>query len=158
MKEGTSAVLLQSGLGERWWSDSMECFCYRGVNLERRHSDCGSGRIGKVRRTRNLINAKEVLISQKNEFIFSFADGTGKLSGRDYEFREPTPGREQTVRSEDLSGELQGELGSLNRQNQQTTLKPVPTSGRSKVTSSIVITMNLEFNSMCRRKKHHLFH
>ena len=28
VKEGTSAVLLQSGLNERWWSDSMECYCY----------------------------------------------------------------------------------------------------------------------------------
>ena len=25
MKEGTSAVLLQSGLDEKWWADSMEC-------------------------------------------------------------------------------------------------------------------------------------
>ena len=33
------------------------------------------------------------------------ADGTAKLSGRDYEFQEPT------VRSEDLSGELLGEPG-----------------------------------------------
>ena len=29
VKEGTSAVLLQSGLDERWWSDSMECYCSR---------------------------------------------------------------------------------------------------------------------------------
>ena len=28
VKEGTSAVLLQSGLDERWWSDSMECHCH----------------------------------------------------------------------------------------------------------------------------------
>ena len=28
VKEGTSAVLLQSGLDERWWLDSMECCCY----------------------------------------------------------------------------------------------------------------------------------
>ena len=28
VKEGTSAVLLQSGLEERWWSDSTECCCY----------------------------------------------------------------------------------------------------------------------------------
>ena len=28
VKEGTSAVLLQSGLDDRWWSDSMECYCY----------------------------------------------------------------------------------------------------------------------------------
>ena len=58
------------------------------------------------------INAKEVLIPQKGEgFIFPIADGTAKLLGRDYEFREPTQRRLQTVRSEDLSGELQGELG-----------------------------------------------
>ena len=30
VKEGTSAVLLQSGLDERWWSDSMECYICLG--------------------------------------------------------------------------------------------------------------------------------
>ena len=34
-----------------------------------------------------------------------------KLSGRDYEFREPTPRREPTVRSEDFSRELHAESG-----------------------------------------------
>ena len=28
VKEGTSAVLLQSGLGNEWWADSMACYCY----------------------------------------------------------------------------------------------------------------------------------
>ena len=28
IKEGTSAVLLQSGLNESWWADSMECYTY----------------------------------------------------------------------------------------------------------------------------------
>ena len=42
---------------------------------------------------------------------------------------------------------------SLNQQNLQMTLKPMPTSGRSKVTSSIAITMILEFSSSCRGKK-----
>ena len=28
IKEGTLAVLLQSGLDEKWWADSMECYCY----------------------------------------------------------------------------------------------------------------------------------
>ena len=28
VKEGTSAVLLQSGLDEKWWADSMECYCH----------------------------------------------------------------------------------------------------------------------------------
>ena len=60
------------------------------------------------------INAKEVLITQKeDEFIFPIADGTAKLSGRDYAFRAPTPRREQVVGSEDLSGELQGELEEI---------------------------------------------
>ena len=27
VKEGTSAVLLQSGLDEKWWADSMESYC-----------------------------------------------------------------------------------------------------------------------------------
>ena len=27
VKEGTSAVLLQSGLDEKWWANSMECHC-----------------------------------------------------------------------------------------------------------------------------------
>ena len=28
VKEGTSAVLPQSSLGNEWWADSMECYCY----------------------------------------------------------------------------------------------------------------------------------
>ena len=28
VKEGTSAVLLKSGLDEKWWADSMECYTY----------------------------------------------------------------------------------------------------------------------------------
>ena len=28
VKEGASAVLLQSGLNESWWADSMECYTY----------------------------------------------------------------------------------------------------------------------------------
>ena len=30
VKEGRSAVLLHSGLDEKWWADSMECFCLMG--------------------------------------------------------------------------------------------------------------------------------
>ena len=28
VKEGTSAVLLQSGVVEQWWADSVECHCF----------------------------------------------------------------------------------------------------------------------------------
>ena len=45
---------------------------------------------------RRIINPKEVLTPQRREdFTFPIADGTAKLSGRDQEFREPTPRREQ---------------------------------------------------------------
>ena len=46
-----------------------------------------------------------------DEFVFPFAEGTAKLLGRDFEFRVPTPRREQPERSEDLSGEIHGESG-----------------------------------------------
>ena len=178
VKEGTSAVLLQSGLDEKWWADSMECHCYLrnvqdlladgntpyerrfgepfkgpvipfGAMVENypisgrdqaRHHQFGkkvlpgiflgyaliAGGIGKgdiliadIDELENLdasevyhqrLHAKEVLITQrKGEFAFLVADGTAKLSRRDYEFREPTPRREQTARSESLSGDSQGD-------------------------------------------------
>ena len=34
VKEGTSAVLLQSGLDENWWADSMECYTYLRNNQD----------------------------------------------------------------------------------------------------------------------------
>ena len=44
------------------------------------------------------------------EFVLlPVADGSAKLSGRDYEIREPTLGRESTVRRQKLSGESQGD-------------------------------------------------
>ena len=58
------------------------------------------------------IGAKGVLIAQRgNEFVFPVADGTAKLSGRDYELREPSPRWEQTEWSENLSGETRGASG-----------------------------------------------
>ena len=48
-------------------------------------------------------------MTKGDEFIFPVADGTEKLSGRDHEFREPTLRREETVRSQSLRGEIQGE-------------------------------------------------
>ena len=60
----------------------------------------------------HFANAKEALINHKDdEFKFPIADGTTKLSGRDYEFRVPTPRREPSVRSEDLKREIHSESG-----------------------------------------------
>ena len=53
---------------------------------------------------------KEVLITQKDDdFIFPVADGTAKLTGRGYEFREPALRQESAVRRENLSGESHGD-------------------------------------------------
>ena len=78
--------------------------------MGRRYSDCGLRRFGKVGCIRYLSskNQRERNIDQtkNDQFLFPFADGKAKLSGRDYKFRKRTPRREQTVRSEDCSGEL----------------------------------------------------
>ena len=56
------------------------------------------------------LDAKEVLITHKDgESVFPVADSWATLSGRDYEFQEPTLGREHTVKRENLSGESQGD-------------------------------------------------
>ena len=108
----------------------------RGENLERRHSDCGFGRFGKLDASEvypRRIKAKEVLITRKgDEFIFPVADGTAKLSGRDYEFLEnPLWGGN---RPWGAKSSVEKFREGLNRQNVQMTLGLVPTSGRFKVT------------------------
>ena len=55
-------------------------------------------------------------------------------------------------------GDFKANRKSLDQQNQKMTLKPRMTFGQFKVTSFIVIILNLEFNSTCRRKRHSLFH
>ena len=90
---------------------------------------------------------------KENEFIFPVPDGTAKFSGGDHEFREPTPRREQLVGSEDLSGELQGEQEEPQPTETKGDAEARKDSGRFKVTSSIVITSNLEFSSTCRKEE-----
>ena len=56
------------------------------------------------------LNAKEVLITRRDEeFVFPVADGSATLSGRNFEFQEPTLRRESTVWKENLSGESHGD-------------------------------------------------
>ena len=67
--------------------------------------------------------------------MFSIADGTAKLFGRDHGVREATPPwREQHVGSEDLKEELQGNSENSQRTKQKMTLKPAMTSGQWKGT------------------------
>ena len=94
------------------------------------------------------LNGKEVLTPQRGEnFIFSDADGTAESSGRDYEFREPTPRREQPVRSEDLSGETQGESGES-----QPTEPTDDAEARKDFSSSSTLSILAQaiFHSKCR--------
>ena len=91
VKEGASGVLLQSGVNESWWADSMECYTYlRNVtdllsdgktSYEKRFGQpfkgpiipCGDdGRIGNYSKR---LNAKEVIFSKQGEFIFPITDG-----------------------------------------------------------------------------------
>ena len=49
--------------------------------------------------------------TKNDESIFLAVDGTTKFSWRKYKFREPTLRREPTVRSEHLSGDIEGKSG-----------------------------------------------
>ena len=150
-------------LASKYDQESFLAMAGRGRNLESRHSDCISGRFGKVGSIRILSSknqrARSIDITKgmMNQFILPFADGTAKLSGRDYELRECTPRREPTVVSEEFSRELHDEQG-VSTDKPQMTLKLGETFGRYKVTSSIVITVSYEYNSICRGRKLCRFH
>ena len=74
------------------------------------------------------------------------------------ESENPLQGGNNLVRSEDLREELQGISERFQRTETKDDAEAGNTSGQSKVTSVIVITLNLEFNSTCRKKKHFQFH
>ena len=69
------------------------------------------------------INAKEVLTPQKgvNFLIIPVADGTAKLPGRDHEFREPTPRREQPARAKISVENFKAKRKGSNGQKQKVT-------------------------------------
>ena len=128
MKEGTSAVLLQSGLGDEWWADSMECCCYLR-NIQDILSDGktpgkffayvlyaggiwqGDIMVADIEELEQLdastlhvrrLNAKEVLTPLKGEnFIFPIADGTVKISGEHQDLRTSTLIKEYPERREE---------------------------------------------------------
>ena len=74
----------------------------------------------------------------------------------DYEFRVPTPKRQQPARSEDLSGEIQDEPGE-SRRAEPTDDAEARADSWSVQGDFIYRHHNLEFNSTCRRKKHSPF-
>ena len=69
----------------------------------------------------DALNAKEVLMPKKGEeFVFSFADGSVKLAGRDKVFRKSTSRQEDTARGEEHNDVLQGESYGSEPPDQQT--------------------------------------
>ena len=73
-------------------------------------------------------------------------------------FENPLWGRNLLWRVKISVENFKANRKSLDLQKQLMTLKSVPIFGRSKVTSFVVITMNVEFSSTCRRKNYSLFH
>ena len=72
--------------------------------------DWGIWKFGVIKICFRRLNETEVLKTQRDEeFVFPMADGSAKLSGRDYEFQEPTLRRESIVRKENLCGESHGD-------------------------------------------------
>ena len=88
------------------------------------------------------------------------ADGSAKLSGRDYEFQEPTLRRESTVRRESLSGESHGDREEF---------QPEETKDDEGIKKGLwahaearkefhLSSLNREVQLTCREKNHSLFH
>ena len=99
------------------------------------------------------LNAKEVLLTQKDgEFVFSVADGSAKISGRDYEFQEPTLRLESTVKRVNLSGESHGDREEFQPEELKDDAEAQKDFGLLKRISFVVIILNREFNCACREK------
>ena len=96
---------------------------------------------------------KEILISQKEKEIkFPKTDGEAKLSGRE---RIPRTHSKAGTNRKEWRSQWRTSRRTERASTDRTTEK---TFGRFKVTSSLVITLNLEFNFTCRNKKHSIFH
>ena len=138
---------------------------FPGEKLGRRYSNYLGWRIwkfGVIEIFFRKLNAKEVLVTQRDEeSVFLAADGSAKLSGRNYKFQEPTLRRESIVRRENISGESQGDGEEFQpeeskrwRRNQQGFLGSRRSSERI---SLIVIISNREVQLHVPRKDHILF-
>ena len=76
IKEGTSAALLQSGLDEKWWADSMECCCYLR-NIQDLLSD---GKTPYERRFGTPLNGPVIICGAMVEFFFCVRPSQGFAS------------------------------------------------------------------------------
>ena len=102
------------------------------------------------------LNAKEVIIPKNGEhFIFSIADGTGKLSERGQVFRKSTSIQDYPERDEDRNDDCRRESdGSQPLDTLTDDSEAETTFGRSQRITFSFITLNQELNSSCRMKSH----
>ena len=131
-----------TNLARTFYQESFLGMHWSRREFERRHFDCGFGRVGKDARIGDP--------SSKNQCKGS-VDAT---KGRTFHFPS-CRWYIKTVRKRPRSARTHSKAGP---QNQKMTLKLGETSGRFTVTSSVVIIWNLEFNSVRHKKKHSLFH
>ena len=134
------------------WNISWICID-RGVNVERRYSDCWSGRIGENGRIRNLSATSQCqrstdLTEMRRIYL---------LNGRWYS--KIVRKRLRIPRTHSKTGtDCRVWSSRWSGQTQEITLKHGMTFGLFQETSFIVITLNLVLNFTCRRKKHSQFH
>ena len=102
-----------------------------------------------------LKTCERSLTQKDGDFVFLVADGSAKLSGRDYEFQEPTSetGIYPKERERSISAENLMAIGkSFDLKNQKMTQKLGNNFGLLKDTSFIVIMLNREFNLRAQRR------
>ena len=221
IQEGTSAVLLQSGLDERWWSDSMECYCYlRNVQdlladgktpYERRFEEPFKGPIipfGAMVEDHpsspndqariHLFGKKElqgIILGYELTAVTNWKGDIPIADVEDLEKLDTSASKNRidqtkrwwlhiphrrwyskmvrerpripsthckagtTCKEWRYQWRNSGRMGRVwTGRTNRWRWSPCRFFGRLEVTSSIVITMNLEFNSTCRRKTRSLFH
>ena len=91
-------------------------------------------------------------------FIFPIADGTAKLFGRDHEFREPTPRRDQRARSEEHRGDLQ-ENSEKSQPIDETKDDAGARNDFWSMEGDFIYRHHVEHRcSMCRKRKHSRSH
>ena len=208
MKEGTSVVLLQSGLDEKWWVDSVECYCFLWIVQDL----LADGRTPSGKRFGEPLKGPIVpfgAMADLFRYLQKTSQGSTNSVGKSYqEYSSGThwlrgeSGREIFLEKSTLEGSMRrlccltrvkisdsqpqtaqqncfedimkfenqlcGSMTlqwrsprrtskktriNLNQQKQKRTLKP-----SLKETSFVVIMLNLEFVSMCKKKSHSQYH
>ena len=104
------------------------------------------------------LNATDVLITPKDGENFPKADDPAKLSGRDYEFQEPTLRWESTVRRENLSGESHGDREEFRPEEKEDDAEDLEYFW--SVQGNFIYCHHIEprVQLACREKNHSLFH